>query len=145
VHVGGNGEDFSISLHRLNTNYHKMSSVIVTTLHCVSTRYAAGLHAWDVTNQWAITSNKFTYASLIFYAPTASLAKISLCMTYLRILPTPSDRLFAKTGIVYSIGYCISVTFVMVFQCRLASPPKSFSQMILTEMTAPYHNTGRRA
>lgn len=96
-------------------------SIAVTTLHCASTRYATGLHAWDVKKEWYTPASKLTYVSLILYAPTASLAKISLCLTYLRILPDASDRLFSKIAIVFSVCYCIAITLVMTFQCSPVS------------------------
>jgi hypothetical protein len=54
---------------------------------------------------------------MALFAPTASLTKISLCLTYLRILPSFSDRFFARIAILFSVFYALSITSVMVFQC----------------------------
>jgi hypothetical protein len=95
----------------------KVISIIITILHCLSTQYATGLHAWDVKFPWVSITGRITYATMILFAPTASLTKISLSLTYLRILPSFSDRLFARAAIVFSICYAISITTVMIFQC----------------------------
>ena len=84
----------------------------------MSTQFAAGLHLWDVKREWVVPTSKLTYAAIILFAPTASLAKISLSMTHLRILPGASDRRFAWFAIIFSILYCISITLVMIFQCH---------------------------
>jgi hypothetical protein len=61
--------------------------------------------------------SQLTYVTLVLFAPTASLAKISICMTYLRVFPTQSDRRFAQFGIVFSIVFCVAVTLINIFQC----------------------------
>jgi hypothetical protein len=73
---------------------------------------------WDIKTEWVEPSAKMTYAALVLFAPTASLTKISLSMTHLRILPARSDRMCAWIAIIFSVLYCISITLVMIFQCR---------------------------
>lgn len=92
-------------------------STITTILHCLATQYAAGLHIWDIRYSWVAPTGKLVYATMILFAPTASLAKISLSLTHLRILPSTSDRMFARGAIVFSVCYGISITTVMIFQC----------------------------
>lgn len=92
-------------------------STIITILHCLATQYAAGLHIWDIRYSWVAPTGKLVYATMILFAPTASLTKISLSLTHLRILPSTSDRMFARGAIVFSVCYGIAITIVMIFQC----------------------------
>jgi hypothetical protein len=106
-------------------------SATIAILHCLATQYATGLHIWDVKFAWIAPTGKLTYATMILFAPTASLAKLSLSITHLRILPSTSDRVFARAAIIFSICYCISITLVMIFQCNpIASywNPRALSQ-----------------
>jgi len=92
-------------------------AVAVTVCHCISTQFAAGYHLWDIKMPWIPPTGRLTYATLVLFAPTASLAKISICMTYLRVFPSASDRRFAQFGIAFSVLYCVTVTLLNVFQC----------------------------
>ncbi|KAF2663235.1 hypothetical protein BT63DRAFT_380313 [Microthyrium microscopicum] len=92
-------------------------AIAITILHCLATQYATGLHLWDVAPSLIKPTGMLTYVSLAFFGPATSLAKISLSLTHLRILPSRSDRWFARCAIVFSVGYCISITLVNIFQC----------------------------
>ncbi|KAF2430786.1 hypothetical protein EJ08DRAFT_696998 [Tothia fuscella] len=89
----------------------------VTMLHCYGTKYAIGFHITDVHPSWIKPTAKITWGSLVLYAPTASLAKISICLSYLRLFPSTSDRRFAQFGIAFSVLYCIIVTVLNIVQC----------------------------
>lgn len=60
---------------------------------------------------------QLTWTSLVLYAPVASLTKISICLTYLRVFPLMSDRRFAQFGIAFSVIYCVVTTLLNVLQC----------------------------
>ncbi|KAE9986453.1 hypothetical protein EG328_005679 [Venturia inaequalis] len=115
----------------------------ITLCHCLSTLYATGYHIWDIPVAHFIPSGKLTYISLVLFAPSASLAKISICMTYLRVFPSQSDRRFAQFGIGFSVIFCVIVTFINIFQCwpiigywnPLEHAPKCVDRQALTLAT----------
>ncbi|KAF2397985.1 hypothetical protein EJ06DRAFT_558411 [Trichodelitschia bisporula] len=92
-------------------------SIAATVLHCMATQWATGFHIWDIRRSWVEPTWKITFATQVMFAPTASLTKISICLTYLRTLPSASDRMFAKAAIAFSVLYCISIMLVNIFQC----------------------------
>ncbi|TID23479.1 hypothetical protein E2P81_ATG03050 [Venturia nashicola] len=118
-------------------------AVAITLCHCLSTQYAIGYHIWDIPISHYIPAGKLTYVSLVLFAPSASLAKISICMTYLRVFPSQSDRSFAQFGIGFSIIFCVVITFINIFQCwpiigywnPLEYAPKCVDRQALTVAT----------
>jgi hypothetical protein len=56
-------------------------------------------------------------ADLLF--PTAcSLTKISLCLTYYRLFPGRTDKIFCYALSIFVILYTVACFFLSLFQCR---------------------------
>jgi hypothetical protein len=93
-------------------------AVCITVIHCYGTQFGAGKHLWDVDYEKARISAKFALFTHALFPACTSITKISICITYLRILPFKVDRMFCYGTIVYLLCYFIAATIMAVLNCR---------------------------
>jgi hypothetical protein len=56
-------------------------------------------------------------ASLTLYNFSITLAKVSVCMTYLRLFPSRTNKIFSWTLIVYQTLWCVITSILYIIQC----------------------------
>ncbi|KAL1958127.1 hypothetical protein VTO42DRAFT_5167 [Malbranchea cinnamomea] len=59
-----------------------------------------------------------TLVTQAMFGPTAALTKISICLSYLRLFPSKTNKRFNYTSMLLLAGWGISTTLVMCLQCR---------------------------
>lgn len=96
-------------------------------------KYGWNVHIWDMHPSQGAMSRKISWISMILYATTANLSKLSILAFYLRILVAKIDKWITKTTILMVCGYYIAVIVILFAQCQpfgyywnmlTASPPK---------------------
>ncbi|PVH99916.1 hypothetical protein DM02DRAFT_593648 [Periconia macrospinosa] len=92
-------------------------SIPVSVFSLESLNYGLGLHMWDQKEEWGVKYNKMGFAADILFPIACSLTKISICLTYLRLFPSQTDRVFAYTMSIYQTLYALTCLFLMLFQC----------------------------
>ncbi|KAF2463195.1 uncharacterized protein BDR25DRAFT_298502 [Lindgomyces ingoldianus] len=83
----------------------------------VSLKYGLGLHIWDQKPEWATPYYKMAFGSDILFPISCSLTKISLCLTYLRLFPSGSNKIFCYALSTFVTLYTAACIFLMLFQC----------------------------
>ncbi|KAF1813684.1 hypothetical protein P152DRAFT_480914 [Eremomyces bilateralis CBS 781.70] len=89
----------------------------MTSCHLYAPQIGIGRHLYDVplTNLPAI--GKLTLVTMALFGPACALTKISICLTYLRLFPSQTNKYINWGCIGIMIGWGISTCLVMVFQC----------------------------
>jgi hypothetical protein len=67
--------------------------------------------------------SKMGYTADLLFPAACSLTKISLCLTYLRLFPGRTDKIFCYVLSTFVTLYTVACLFLSLFQCR---PIKSF-------------------
>ncbi|OCL09530.1 hypothetical protein AOQ84DRAFT_20133 [Glonium stellatum] len=98
-------------------------SVPVSIMGCAATTFGLGYHIWDIKPGWVDTYAKVVVATDGLFPVSTSLTKISLCLSYLRLFPSKTNRIFCWTMIVYLSCWGIGVVFAVVFSCLRAMEP----------------------
>ncbi|KAF2264575.1 hypothetical protein CC78DRAFT_516787 [Lojkania enalia] len=94
-----------------------VTSIPVSAMAMASLNYGLGLHIWDTKPEWTTPYYKMAFATDILFPITCSLTKCSLCLTYLRLFPSRTDRTFCYTINVFLTLYTLSCVLLMLFQC----------------------------
>ncbi|KAH7130603.1 hypothetical protein B0J11DRAFT_256598 [Dendryphion nanum] len=93
-------------------------SIPVSVFAMVSCQYGLGLHIWDQKpEEWSMTYAKIAFAADILFPIACSVTKISLCLTYLRLFPSKTDKIFCYVLSVFVTLYTVACIFLMLFQC----------------------------
>lgn len=58
------------------------------------------------------------YTADLLFPAACSLTKISLCLTYFRLFPSRTDKIFCYALSTFVILYTIACLFLSLFQCR---------------------------
>ncbi|OCK73749.1 hypothetical protein K432DRAFT_339882 [Lepidopterella palustris CBS 459.81] len=112
----------SILKNGLGTDDYIMAIAAVVALSmgiqcAITTRYGNGHHLYDVKPEWVIPYGQLTLAVNSMFPTAVSLTKISLCLTYLRLFPSQTNRWFCYAVITYLTLWCIAITLTNVLQC----------------------------
>ncbi|KAH6433600.1 hypothetical protein HBI14_019330 [Parastagonospora nodorum] len=86
-----------------------------TILYC--TQHVAGRHLYDVRPDFFPTWIKLNLVLLTIFNTTNTLAKISLCLTYLRLFPSKANKIFSHTMMAYQLLWNIITTTMYICQC----------------------------
>ncbi|OCK91609.1 uncharacterized protein K441DRAFT_688848 [Cenococcum geophilum 1.58] len=92
-------------------------AVPISIIGCATTAFGLGYHIWDIKPGWAETYAKMAIAANALIPISLSLTKISLCLSYLRLFPSRSNKIFCWIAIIYLSCWTIGVVFSMVFSC----------------------------
>ncbi|KAL3471573.1 hypothetical protein BJX99DRAFT_266619 [Aspergillus californicus] len=76
-----------------------------------------GRHLYDVKPEWYASLGKLTVAIQCLFAPCSAMTKISICLTYLRLFPSRTNKWFNYFSLVILTGFGISTTVTMLLQC----------------------------
>jgi hypothetical protein len=63
-----------------------------------------------------LTSHQMAFAADILFPIGVSLTKISLCLTYLRLFPSQTDKIFCYVLSGFVTLYTVACIFLMLFQ-----------------------------
>ncbi|KAK7729440.1 hypothetical protein SLS57_001925 [Botryosphaeria dothidea] len=100
------------------------TSLSLTTMSCLQTRYGAGQHVWNVPLSSLKPGLQLAYGTLLVYNLALSLTKISVCLFYLRVFGSSSssasrtNRLLCIACIGFVVAYTIPLEVVSIVQCR---------------------------
>ncbi|OCK82546.1 hypothetical protein K432DRAFT_380360 [Lepidopterella palustris CBS 459.81] len=89
----------------------------LSIVNCVATKYGTGYHIWDCKIAWIPPTGKFALTTQLLFAPCVGITKISLCLSYLRIFPSQSNRWFCFSAITWLTAWTIATFFAFLFQC----------------------------
>ncbi|OCK94201.1 uncharacterized protein K441DRAFT_637026 [Cenococcum geophilum 1.58] len=108
-------------------------TVALSATTLAATKYGLGQHVWnlDLTNILSETKHciQLLFVCYLFYACAISFTKLSIVVSYVRILPNRSLRLVMyATGVVVGLLWLCSV-FATIFQC---SPVKAAWDFTIT-------------
>ncbi|OCL10707.1 hypothetical protein AOQ84DRAFT_387322 [Glonium stellatum] len=90
---------------------------LITLLGCIECNYGSGYHIWDIKPEWEFIYSKIAYVAVILFALCVGFTKISIGITYLRIFPSRSNRIFCHCLIVFLLCWIIASVFAEIFQC----------------------------
>ncbi|KIW08005.1 uncharacterized protein PV09_00951 [Verruconis gallopava] len=85
--------------------------------HVWEVNVGIGRHLYDVKFEWISSIGKITLVTQVLFAPTTCATKISICLTYLRIFPSKTNKWFNYGAIVLSACWAIACPLVMIFEC----------------------------
>ncbi|KAF2031946.1 hypothetical protein EK21DRAFT_61952 [Setomelanomma holmii] len=91
-------------------------AVILFPLVCLD--LGLGRHIWDQKPEWHTLYWKMGYTADLLFPAACSLTKISLCLTYFRLFPSRSDKLFCYAMAAFVTLYTVTCVFLSLFQCR---------------------------
>ncbi|KAF2182202.1 hypothetical protein K469DRAFT_637002 [Zopfia rhizophila CBS 207.26] len=94
-----------------------LTSIPVSAFALASVPLGLGLHIWDLKPEWAMPYYKMAWASDILFPISCSVTKISLCLTYLRLFPSRSNKIFCWALSIFVTLYTVTCVFLMLFQC----------------------------
>ncbi|KAL4919294.1 hypothetical protein BDW62DRAFT_209779 [Aspergillus aurantiobrunneus] len=83
----------------------------------VEPKYGIGRHLYDVRPEWYPSLGKLTIAVQALFAPCSALTKISICLTYLRLFPSKTNKWFNYISLAILTVFGISTTVTMLLQC----------------------------
>ncbi|KAE8836413.1 hypothetical protein PTNB85_04951 [Pyrenophora teres f. teres] len=78
-----------------------ISNTATSVCLLILTTKGLGRHLYDVKIEWLVPFAKLNLASLTLYTVSITLTKISVCMTYLQLFPSRTNRIFCWTMITY--------------------------------------------
>ncbi|KAF1840961.1 uncharacterized protein K460DRAFT_321640 [Cucurbitaria berberidis CBS 394.84] len=95
-----------------------MFAIPVSIFPLVCLNLGLGLHIWDQKPEWHTPYAKISYAADILFPLACSLTKISLCLTYLRLFPNRSNKIFCYSMVTFVTMYTVACFFLSLFQCQ---------------------------
>ncbi|KAH7414485.1 hypothetical protein DE146DRAFT_37055 [Phaeosphaeria sp. MPI-PUGE-AT-0046c] len=98
-------------------------AVPVTLFPLICLNLGLGMHMWDLKPEWHTPYWKIGYTADLLFPAACSLTKISLCLTYLRLFPSRTDKIFCYVLSIFVTLYTVACLFLSLFQCR---PIKSY-------------------
>jgi hypothetical protein len=102
---------------RLSTNVPQLLAIAQCGIHIWETRVGIGRHLYDVRLEWISSIGKITLVTQVLFGPTTALTKISICLTYLRLFPSKTNKWFNYVAIAILIMWGIACPLVMLFMC----------------------------
>ncbi|RMZ74449.1 integral membrane [Pyrenophora seminiperda CCB06] len=94
-----------------------MFGIATSVTLLILTSQALGRHLYDVKLEWLVTFAKLNLATLTLYNASITLTKVSVCMTYLKLFPSRTNRLFCWTMIAYSVLWGVITSAMYILQC----------------------------
>lgn len=94
-----------------------ISNTATSACLLVLTTKGLGRHLYDVKMEWLVPFAKLNLASLTLYTVSITLTKISVCMTYLQLFPSRTNRIFCWTMITYQSLWCVITSVLYILQC----------------------------
>ncbi|KAH7377727.1 hypothetical protein BKA66DRAFT_533589 [Pyrenochaeta sp. MPI-SDFR-AT-0127] len=91
--------------------------VTIGVLHLVEVQFGVGRHLYDVEPQNIDLVGKMILVGSAMYAPATGMTKISICLSYLRLFPSRTNKWFNYITISMVLGFAISTCVVAIFQC----------------------------
>jgi len=88
-------------------------SVLLVTM----TKHIIGRHLYDIEAWRFPTFKKLNLLGLALYNGCCTFTKISVCMTYLHLFPSKTNRVFSWTMIIYQTLWGIITTVLYMLQC----------------------------
>jgi len=92
-------------------------SVAIGANLLVLTQHALGRHLYDVEFRWLVNFAKMNLSAVALYTFCITFAKSSVCMTYLHLFPSRTNKIFCWTMITYQILWSTITTVLYVLQC----------------------------
>ncbi|KAM5346656.1 hypothetical protein ACJ41O_009661 [Fusarium nematophilum] len=77
-----------------------------------------GVHAWEISIDQFNAYLMDVYLAAIIYIVCGSLAKLALCIFYLRLSPQRWLKISTWSAIVFITGYTVGIFFSLIFACR---------------------------
>ncbi|OCK73908.1 hypothetical protein K432DRAFT_282864, partial [Lepidopterella palustris CBS 459.81] len=111
-----------------------VAAILATTtaiLNCVETRHSLGLHIWNIPQELLEPASEVRTMGLIsvaLFVTCTALTKISMCIAYLRILITRSNRIFCYCAMSFVLATWIYMVFIIIFQAVHLFSPWDFSK-----------------
>lgn len=106
-------------------------AVAVSVIMLVGTSHVVGRHIYDVKPAWIMNFAKLNLSLLTVSNSCITFAKISVCLTYLRLFPSNTNMIFSWTMITYVVLWNIIISTLYIVQC---SPIESFWDFTITKM-----------
>lgn len=95
-----------------------LSSLALTVLSCLQTRYGAGQHLASVPLSNLKPSLQLAYATLLLYNLTLCLTKVSISLFYLRVFADRWNKPLSLAALTFVVAYTVPLEIVSVAQCR---------------------------
>ncbi|OJJ57701.1 hypothetical protein ASPSYDRAFT_133705 [Aspergillus sydowii CBS 593.65] len=92
-------------------------AMAMSACQLVEPRYGIGRHLYDVKYAWYPSLGKLTIAIQALFAPCSAITKISICLTYLRLFPSKTNKWFNYITMTILAGFGTSTTVTMILQC----------------------------
>ncbi|KAL4941709.1 hypothetical protein BDV06DRAFT_222847 [Aspergillus oleicola] len=92
-------------------------AMAMSACQLVEPRYGIGRHLYDVKSAWYPSLGKLTIAIQALFAPCSAITKASICLTYLRLFPSKTNKWFNYISLVILAAFGISTTVTMLLQC----------------------------
>ncbi|OCK77028.1 hypothetical protein K432DRAFT_282427, partial [Lepidopterella palustris CBS 459.81] len=108
-------------------------------INCVETRHALGLHIWNISLKDLALAAKVRaigYISVLLFMTCTTLTKISMCLTYLRILYARSDRIFCYCAMIFVLASWICISIIIIFLVAHLSSPWDLANVPLNQEAA---------
>lgn len=105
-------------------------AVAVSVIMLVGTSHVVGRHIYDVKPAWIMNFAKLNLSLLTVSNSCITFAKISVCLTYLRLFPSNTNMIFSWTMITYVVLWNIIISTLYIVQC---SPIESFWDFTITK------------
>ncbi|KAH7304486.1 hypothetical protein BKA65DRAFT_521341 [Rhexocercosporidium sp. MPI-PUGE-AT-0058] len=105
-------------------------AISISILGCVATRFGLGYHVWDIRPELIVTAAKIEMVPDALIPLSMSLAKVSICLGYLRLFPTHANKIFCYVAITYLLCWGIGVALSLIFSC---SPIQSHWDSTITD------------
>ncbi|KAF1946141.1 hypothetical protein EJ02DRAFT_337019 [Clathrospora elynae] len=91
-------------------------AIPISIFPLVSLNLGLGLHIWDLKEEWHTPYWKMAYTANLLFPVTCSLTKISLCLTYLKLFPNRSTKVFCYVMSAFVSCYTVACIFLSLFQ-----------------------------
>ncbi|KAF4536502.1 Integral membrane protein [Lasiodiplodia theobromae] len=95
-----------------------LSSLALTVLSCLQTRYGAGQHLATVPLSNVKPSLQLAYATLLLYNLTLCLTKVSVSLFYLRVFADRWNKHLSLAALAFVVVYTVPLEVVSIAQCR---------------------------
>ncbi|BCS27383.1 uncharacterized protein APUU_60431A [Aspergillus puulaauensis] len=92
-------------------------AMAMSACQLVEPRYGIGRHLYDVKYEWYPSLGKLTIAIQALFAPCSAITKISICLAYLRLFPSKTNKWFNYITMTILAGFGISTIVTMMLQC----------------------------
>ncbi|KAK0609017.1 hypothetical protein DIS24_g12586, partial [Lasiodiplodia hormozganensis] len=98
-----------------------LSSLALTTLSCLQTRYGAGQHLATVPLSNLKPSLQLAYATLLLYNLTLCLTKVSVSLFYLRVFADRWNKPLSLAALAFVVVYTVPLEVVSIAQTIIAA------------------------